>query len=132
MQTFLDTHVWIWWITRDSRLSKRAQSVILNSIRRDGIWISAISVWEVAKRVEKRQLVLDQPLGKWLDSAMSAEGLFVAELTGDILIESCELPQPFHGDPADQMIAATVRHHSGRLITKDQKLLDYPHLICIW
>jgi len=132
MQTFLDTHVWIWWITRDSRLSKRAQSVILNSIRRDGIWISAISVWEVAKRVEKRQLVLDQPLGKWLDSAMSAEGLFVAELTGDILIESCELPQPFHGDPADQIIAATVRHHSGRLLTRDQKLLDYPHLKCVW
>ena len=54
---------------------------------------------------------------------MNAEGLFIAELTGDILVESCERPQPFHGDPADQTIAATVRHCNGRPITKDQKRL---------
>jgi PIN domain nuclease of toxin-antitoxin system len=86
----------------------------------------------MAKKVEKKQLILDRPLRQWLDSAMSAEGLFIAELTGDILMESCELPPPFHGDPADQMIAATVRHHKGRLITKDRKLTDYPHLKCVW
>jgi PIN domain nuclease of toxin-antitoxin system len=132
MRTFLDTHAWIWWTAQDRRLSKNAQSAIRNSIRREGIWISAISVWEVAKRVEKKQMVLDRPIRQWLDSAMSAEGLFIAELTSEILMESCELPPPFHGDPADQMIAATVRHHSGRLITKDRKLIDYPHLKCIW
>jgi PIN domain nuclease of toxin-antitoxin system len=56
----------------------------------------------------------------------------IAELTIDILIQCCELPSPFHGDPADQIIAATVRHHNGCLITKDQKLLDYPYLKSIW
>jgi PIN domain nuclease of toxin-antitoxin system len=132
MQTFLDTHAWIWWVTQDHRLSKNALSAIKYSIPREGIWISAISVWEVAKKVEKRQLILDRPLRQWLDSAISAEGLFIAELTGDILIESCELPPPFHGDPVDQMIAATVRHHNGRLITKDRKLVGYPHLKCVW
>jgi PIN domain nuclease of toxin-antitoxin system len=132
MQTFLDTHAWIWWITQDKRLSKHAQSIIRSSISREGIWISAISAWEVAKKVEKKQLVLDRPLRQWLNSAMSVEGLLIAELNVDILIQSCELPSPFHGDPADQIIAATVRYHSGRLITKDQKLLDYPHLKCIW
>jgi PIN domain nuclease of toxin-antitoxin system len=132
MQTFLDTHAWIWWITQDSRLSKHAQTVIRNSIRQEGVWISAISVWEVAKKVEKRQLILDRPLRQWLDAATSMEGLFIAELTTEILIECCELPPPFHGDPSDQMIAATVRHHSGRLITKDRKLIDYPHLKCVW
>lgn len=132
MQTFLDTHAWIWWVTQDSRLSKHAKTVISNAIQGEGIWLSVISVWEVAKKVEKKQLILDRPLRPWLDSAMSAEGLFIAELTGDILIESCELPPPFHGDPADQMIAATVRHHKGRLITKDRKLTDYPPLKCIW
>jgi PIN domain nuclease of toxin-antitoxin system len=132
MQTFLDTHAWIWWVTQDNRLSRHAQTVILSAIHQDGIWISAISIWEVAKKVEKRQVVLDRPLRKWLDAATSIEGLFIAELTSEILIESCELPQPFHGDPADQMITATVRHCSGRLITKDQKLVDYPHIKCVW
>jgi PIN domain nuclease of toxin-antitoxin system len=31
--------------------------------------------------------------------------------TPPILIDSCSLPQPFHGDPADQIIVATARHH---------------------
>ena len=132
MQTFLDTHAWIWWITQDKRLSGHAHNMIRSAVRKDGIWISAISVWEVAKKVEKKQLVLDRPLGQWLNAAMSVEGLLIAELTVDILIQSCDLPSPFHGDPVDQIIAATVRHHHGRLITKDQKLLDYAHLKCVW
>lgn len=132
MLNFLDTHAWIWWVTDDRRLSKPAQSVIRKSATRDGLWISAISIWEVAKKVEKRQLVLDRPLRQWLDRATGMAGLCVAELTNAILIESCELPSPFHGDPADQMIVASVRHHGGRLITKDSHLHDYPHIQCLW
>ncbi len=132
MRTFLDTHAWIWWVTRDRRLSARALAAIRDAARHDGAWLSAISIWEIAKKVEKGQLVLDRPLRAWLDAALSAEGLCVAELTPAILIESCELPKPFQGDPADQMIAATVRHYSGRLITRDRALRSYPHVQCLW
>ncbi len=132
MRTFLDTHAWIWWVTRDRRLSARALAAIRDAARHDGTWLSAISIWEIAKKVEKGQLVLDRPLGAWLDTALSAEGLCVAELTPAILIESCELPKPFQGDTADQMIAATVRHYSGRLITRDRALRGYPHVQCLW
>lgn len=132
MPIYLDTHAWIWWVTQDRRLSKRARSIIQNSSRREGVWISAISIWEVAKKTEKKQLVLDRPLRQWLDLALGVRGLHIAELTAAILIESCELPPPFPGDPADQMIAATVRHHSARLVTKDRELHRYPHLQCVW
>ena len=76
--------------------------------------------------------MLDRPLSKWLELALGAEGLFIAELTTDILLESCELPQPFHGDPADQMIVVTVRHHGGRLVTKDRALHANPYVPCLW
>jgi PIN domain nuclease of toxin-antitoxin system len=132
MRTFLDTHAWIWWVTGDRRLSRRARSAIRRATGRDGVWLSAISIWEVAKRVEKQQLVLDRPLRDWLSLALSSPGLLVAELTTDILLESCNLPQPFHGDPADQMIAATVREHNGMLITRDEAMHQYPHLRCLW
>jgi PIN domain nuclease of toxin-antitoxin system len=111
MRTFLDTHAWIWWVTRDRRLSAHALAAIGNAARHDGAWLSAISIWEIAKKVEKGQLVLDRPLRSWLDAALGVEGLCVAELTPAILLESCELPKPVPGDPADQMIVATVRHH---------------------
>ncbi|MBI4456479.1 MAG: type II toxin-antitoxin system VapC family toxin [Acidobacteria bacterium] len=132
MPTFLDTHAWVWWITKDRRLSRRAHSTIQGALSLEGVWISAISIWEVAKKVEKKQLVLDRALRHWLDLAISVQGLYIAELTNAILIESCELPSPFPGDPADQMIVATVRHYNGRLITKDRELHRYPHLRCLW
>jgi PIN domain nuclease of toxin-antitoxin system len=132
MQTFLDTHAWVWWVTGDKRLSSSAQALITTGAQRQGVWISVISIWEVAKKVEKGQLVLDRPLRSWMEAALAEPGLLVAELTQDILIDSCELPKPFHGDPADQMIVATVRHHRGRLVTKDAALSSYPHLVTFW
>ncbi len=132
MRTFLDTHAWMWWVTEDKRLSAAAHDLIAASASTQGVWISAISIWEVAKKVEKCQVVLDRPLRLWLDVALGQRGLFVAELTQEILVESCELPKPFHGDPANQMIAATVRHHRGQLVTKDEALRDYPHIVTRW
>ena len=132
MLTFLDTHAWVWWVTNDRRLSAKARNLIEKSAPGQGVWISAISIWEIAKKVEKNQLVLDRSLRRWLDSALARPGLYVAELTQDVLIESCELPKPFHGDPADQMIVATVRHHKGRLVTKDEALLRYEHVVTAW
>jgi PIN domain nuclease of toxin-antitoxin system len=49
-----------------------------------------------------------------------------------ILIDSSSLPQPFHGDPADQMIVASARHTRSVIVTKDRKLRDYPHTQTIW
>lgn len=91
-----------------------------------------MSVWELAKKVEKQQLVFDRPLRLWLDRATQLPGVRLAEISQAILVESCELPQPFHGDPADQIIAATARHHQATLVTKDEKLRDYVHVQTTW
>src|SRR5258708_17645911 len=96
MPTVLDTHAWVWWVTEDRRLSRRAAAAIAAAVDKDGLSISMISIWEVAKKVEKRQLVLDRPLRGWLEEATSAHGLRVDALTPAILVDSCDLPQPFH------------------------------------
>jgi PIN domain nuclease of toxin-antitoxin system len=132
MPTLLDTHAWVWWVTEDDRLSPRARQVIRRALDDDDATISAMSIWEVAKRVEKGQLVLDRPAQDWLAQASSIKGLFLTELSPAILIESCNLPQPFHGDPADQMIVASARHTRATIVTKDRKLRDYPHVQTVW
>jgi PIN domain nuclease of toxin-antitoxin system len=132
MRTFLDTHAWVWWVTKDRRLSARALKAIQQASLRDSAWISAISIWEVAKKAQKGQLVFDRPLRHWLEQATAINGLFIAEISTEVLLESCELPQPFHGDPADQIIVATVRHYGGKLITKDEAIRRYPHVACTW
>ena len=132
MRIVLDTHAWVWWATDDRRLSRRARSLIQLAGRHKEILVSAISIWELAKKVEKQQLVFDRPLRQWIESAVELPGLRIVELTSDILIDSCELPQPFHGDPADQLIAATARRLQATLVTKDAKLRGYPHVVTEW
>jgi PIN domain nuclease of toxin-antitoxin system len=132
MPIALDTHAWVWWATEDRRLSRRARETIERATRTDGVWLSAISIWEVAKKVEKGQLVLDRPVRLWMDRALGLAGLQLAELTPAVLMESCELPQPFHGDPADQLIVASARHHGATLVTRDQKLRRYGHVQTLW
>lgn len=132
MPAVLDTHAWLWWVTADRRLSRRARTTADRAASGGELWLSAISIWELAKKVEKSQLALDRPLDEWLDAALAVEGLHTADLTRPILVDSCRLPQPFHGDPADQIIAATARSLSAPLVTRDARLRDYGHVRTLW
>lgn len=132
MQTLLDTHAWLWWVTGDRRLSAKAKATIAKSQREEALSVSLMSIWELAKKIEKDQLVLDRPLDQWLDLATTMPGLHLTELTRPVLVESCQLPQPFLGDPADQIIVATARHHGAVLVTKDRKIRDYSHVRSLW
>lgn len=132
MRTLLDTHAWLWWVSEDRRLSKRAKSGIKQSQRDEDLWVSLISIWELAKKIEKGQLILDRPQDQWLDLATTMPGLHLAELTRPVLAESCRLPPPFPGDPADQIIVATARHDDAVLVTKDRNIRGYPHVRSLW
>ena len=132
MPIVLDTHAWIWWVTKDRRLSRRARTAIEKAATRGELHLSIFSVWEMAKKVEKGQLALDRPLEEWLDDALEMEGLQLVELSRAIVVDSCRLPLPFHGDPADQLIASTTRSLSATLVTKDTRLRDYAHVRTLW
>lgn len=132
MRIVLDTHAWIWWLTEDRRLSRRAAGAIEQALEAGRLSLSMISIWEVAKKMEKRQLVLDRPMRDWLDQATTRPGLELVDLTPTILIDSCDLPQPFHGDPADQIIVATARYERATLVTRDRSLRRYAHVQTIW
>jgi len=132
MPILLDTHAWIWWVSADTRLSKAARRAIEKAGRDDVLWLSLISVWEIAKKFEKGQLLLDRPMDDWLDQALSQPGLNLAELTRPVLVESCRLPPTFAGDPADQIIVATARDRDATLVTKDDRIRTYPHVRSLW
>lgn len=123
----LDTHVWVWWVHADPRLST-AEIDFIDGNSAVGIGVSAISCWEVAKLVEKRRLRLPQELGQWMASALAYPGVSHLPLSPEICIESTQLPAPFHKDPADQLIVATARRLDALLLTADDKILGYPHV----
>lgn len=123
----LDTHVWVWWVHQDDRLSTKARSFISQHETRH-IGVSAISCWEVAKLVERGRLRLPMPTDHWLHAALAYPGVRLLELSPDISTDACSLPGSFHSDPADQIIVATARHHGSALVTMDQRILSYAHV----
>ena len=123
----LDTHVWIWWVHGDERLTS-TQAEVIAAHETDAIGVSAISCWEVAKLIEYGRLSLPCSLREWFEQALSYPAVFLCALTPQTVIESTQLPGDFHRDPADQMIVATARVHRCALLTSDAKILRYPHV----
>lgn len=123
----LDTHAWVWWVHGDPRLSED-QRKMLDARAVEGIGVSIISCWEVAKLVEYGRLKLPQDVAEWVGVALAYPGVRLVELTPGIAVESTRLPQPFHKDPADQIIVATARVRDYPVVTADEKILKYNHV----
>jgi len=123
----LDTHIWVWWVHGDASLPLTFAAEV-DRHKLDGIGVSAISCWEIAKLVELGRLSLPCPIEEWMDEALAYPGVELIELSPRIAIESTQLPPPFHRDPADQILVATARHLSIPLITLDGQIRTYPHV----
>lgn len=116
----LDTHIWIWWVHGDPSLTVD-QMRFLEQHEGDGLGISIISCWEVAKLVERGRLVLPCKVSDWLDQALGYPGIELLDLTTSIVVDSTQLPSGFHKDPADQMIVSTARVYGYPLLTADHR-----------
>ena len=125
----LDTHIWIWWVNNSPRLTDQQRSHI-NQHQPDGLGVSLISCWEVAKAVESGRLGLSLPVQDWLKAAIVYPGIQLLDLTIPIIVESTKLTG-FHRDPGDQLIVATSRILQSPLLTADGKILAYPNAITL-
>jgi PIN domain nuclease of toxin-antitoxin system len=123
----LDTHIWVWWVQDDQRLTA-VQRQAIQAQEADVLGVSAISCWEVAKLVERGRLKFSIPLETWFEKALSYPGVQLLAITPEIAIASTRLPGEFHRDPADQLIVATARSHGCGLITSDARIIDYAHV----
>ena len=119
----LDTHIWIWWIDENPKLSPQNLEIIEANLA-NGLGISMISCWEIAKLVEKGKLTFECSVEEWLKLALNYPGVQLLELSLPIIIQSTQL-SGFHADPADQIIVATAQVHNLLLVTQDQKILNY-------
>jgi PIN domain nuclease of toxin-antitoxin system len=127
----LDTHIWWWSISEPGRLSRKARQFITKTPPEQRA-IASISIWEFAMMVTRGRIELTISPNEWLDYAINKTGLTILELNSKIALESCNLPGNFHKDPADRIIVATARVCRSQLITKDQKIIQYPHVTTVW
>jgi len=131
MKYLLDTHVWIWWNTQPDKLSHKARAAIESSGDKE-LLLSAISPWEFCKLLEKGRIEITCDPAEWISEALRMTNIRLVPLTPTIALKSTTLPQPFHDDPADQIIVATAREEIATIITKDYLIRNYPNTKTTW
>jgi PIN domain nuclease of toxin-antitoxin system len=73
LKHLLDTHVAIWWLLDDRKLPRSHRSVLERVERsRSVVGLSAISLWEIARLVERGRLSLSQALDESLEQIEGA------------------------------------------------------------
>lgn len=128
----LDTHVWIWWISTPESLSKKAKRFIDEAATENNIAISSISAWEIAVLVSRGRLKLTMSPADWVAASEALPFFEFIPVTNNIALKSVQLPGVLHNDPADRIIVATALSLGAALITKDEKIRNYPHVKTIW
>jgi PIN domain nuclease of toxin-antitoxin system len=128
----LDTHVWVLFVSNPELLSKRAKRSLDAAMEEKGILISSISAWEVALLVAKKRLRLTLGVTDWIAKSEALPFITFIPVDNSIAIKSVNLPQPLRSDPADRIIIATAISMGAPLLTKDEKILKYPHVQTIW
>ena len=129
MKYLLDTHIWIWAVSKPEKLSKEVRGILRN--KSNELFISSISFWEFLVLLEKGRVTISKPLDKWLKRAINKTRIREIPLDKEIAIQSRKIPLP-HQDPADRFIAATASVHQLTLITSDGKLAKFSGLAIIF
>jgi len=127
--TILDTHVWLWWIGDDPRLSPRAREAIEVA---DEIGISTISVWELATLERLGRIRLLPDIRTWVRRALAREGVSPFPVTPDIALAAGSLLSPFPGDPADRLVYATAVVTDARLVSGDRRIVRHDPNRVVW
>ncbi len=122
MRYLLDTHVFIWWITEDKRLSSFAGKII--SSRRNLLYWSTASSWEMSIKYALGRLELKQPLEFLLTSELEKNRIEIMSIQNDQAMLAGQLPM-HHKDPFDRMLIAQAYLDSLGIITNDSKFQLY-------
>ena len=121
MRLLLDTHILLWALTDDPRLSPRVRGLLLDP--QNEVYFSVASIWEIAiKRSLRRE---DMPI-----SAEQAIHLFHEAGYKELPISathaaSVETLPPIHADPFDRMLVAQALSEPLILITHDRIVASY-------
>lgn len=100
----------------------------INAHLPDGLGVSVMSCWEVAKLVELGRLQFSSPVDLWIANALNKPGITLIDFTIGIAIASTQLPGTFHRDPADQILVATAIQLNIPIVTVDERIRRYPHV----
>jgi PIN domain nuclease of toxin-antitoxin system len=118
MRLLLDTHVLLWWLANNPRLSAYARTVIADSDNQ--VFVSAVSSWEIEiKRAIGKLEAPEDLLG-----AIAASDFERLDIKIEHSLRLRELPL-HHNDPFDRMLIAQALYEDLTLLSGDKKIALY-------
>lgn len=120
----LDTHVWLWLVTGESKLEKTEFFSLLENEGNVRLHLSSISLWEISMLVSKDRLKLKTFTSDWLKTYLKKSNTEIIEINPDIAVQSTEF-KGFHGDLADRLILASSIFLKAKIVTHDKLILKF-------
>lgn len=119
MRLLLDTHVLLWWLADDRKLTKNARSIIANTD--NDVLVSAASLWEISIKATlgRLEIELDD-----LEPAIARSGFRSVPISFRHALTAGRLPA-IHRDPFDRMLVAQASVEELRLLSHDRVFLRY-------
>ncbi|KWE97875.1 MULTISPECIES: type II toxin-antitoxin system VapC family toxin [Burkholderia cepacia complex] len=122
MRLLLDTHVFLWTVTDDRKLSKSARKLIVDA---DEVFVSAATIWEASIKSGLGKLDVDV---NELVAEISAAGFVELPVRVAHAAMVRDLPD-IHRDPFDRLLVAQAMTEPLRLVTADGHLAKYTDLV---
>lgn len=123
MKLLLDTHIFLWYITADSRLSTTFQNEIRNPANQ--VYLSVVSLWECIVKYNLGKLPLPQPPETLLPAQRDQHKIANLALDEQSVLHLATLPA-LHRDPFDRMLICQALAHGLNIVTVDQEIRSYP------
>ena len=121
MRFLLDTCCWLWWLNDTGKLSKQQLDAIAN--RRNQLFLSVATIWELSIKVNNKKLTIPQPLNKLIEQQCPLDGIKILDIkpihaiSGDLMLH--------HKDPFDRMIIAQAKVENLTVVTSDLVFQQY-------
>jgi PIN domain nuclease of toxin-antitoxin system len=116
----LDTQAFLWWVTDDQRLSRRA----LRTIAHERCLLSAASCWEMAIKASLGKLEIPRPVDRFLQEQLEVNGFSLLQMSLSHVAAVADLPF-HHRDPFDRLIAAQALEEEMAVVSSDPVFRKY-------
>jgi len=116
MKLLLDTHIFLWFITADKRLSLSARQLIEDVS--NGKFVSIASLWKIAIKNGLKKLTLTDDFDVLFPAQLNINGFDLLEIRIKHLSELINLPF-HHCDPFDRLLAAQSISENFEIVSAD-------------
>ncbi|MEO8102756.1 MAG: type II toxin-antitoxin system VapC family toxin [Betaproteobacteria bacterium] len=118
----LDTHVFLWWVTDERTLPKKAARLL--AAESTVVLVSHVTVWEMAIKSALGKLVLPEAAGAFVQKHCKLNRFQLLPISLDA-IAMVEVLPPHHSDPFDRLLVAECLHQKIPIVSSDSVLGKY-------